>query len=76
MVKAAETDVGMNVINQKKIKKEQEQELLESFRFIDQLATIVKQQPNKVWSRKQAKLFKFVYYSINENWRRSGRITF
>lgn len=48
MVKTAEADVGMNVVNLKKMKREPEKELLESLQFIDQLAAIVTQQPRVV----------------------------
>lgn len=53
------------------MKKAQEKELVDSLQFIDQLAERIKKEPNLVWSGRQAKLFKSVYASINENWRKS-----
>ena len=54
-----------------KMKRERKKDIRASLRFIDRIAGIIKSQPNRVWSKKQAKLLKSVYSSINKDWLKS-----
>ena len=57
----------------KKLDEEREKDILDSLKVIDIMAEWIKSKPNKVWSAKQATLFKSVYSSINKNWRANRR---
>ncbi len=57
----------------RELDKEKEKNLTDSLKIMDIMAKWIKSKPNEVWSSKQAALFESVYYSINENWRRSRK---
>jgi len=53
------------------IRKERKKDILEALKIIDIYAEWIKGKPNKIWSKKQADLFKSVYGAINADWRKS-----
>ena len=55
----------------RQLRKERERDILESLKIIDFYVEWIKKTPNKVWSKQQADLFKSVYDSINQDWKRS-----
>ncbi|MEW5997107.1 MAG: hypothetical protein AB1657_05985 [Candidatus Micrarchaeota archaeon] len=57
------------MVDLKKLGEEREKDLSDSLRIIDIMAGWIKSKPNRVWSGKQAALFKSVYSSINKNWK-------
>jgi hypothetical protein len=59
------------MVDLEKLKIQKKKDLQESLAFIDACAEWIKENPNEVWSKQQADLFKSVIDSINENWRRS-----
>lgn len=59
------------MVDLKKLHEQREKDIVDSLEIIDLMVKWIKSKPNKVWSSKQAALFKSVYHSINENWRHS-----
>ena len=53
------------------IKKERARDLRQSLEFIDFYVDWIKKTPNKIWSQKQADLYKSVYDAINADWRKT-----
>lgn len=59
------------MVDLKKMKKEREEDIRQSLKFIDTYVAWIKKTPNEIWSKKQADLFRSVYISINADWRKS-----
>lgn len=57
------------MVDLKKLGEEREKDIMDSLKAIDIMAEWIKTKPNRVWSTKQAALFKSVYSSINRNWK-------